>query len=238
MLEVRTLPILDDNYTYIIKSDNGIAIVDPGDAAPIIRYLNACELKPDYILNTHHHGDHINGNAGLTEEYGAKLIAPKKDASRIPDINQAVSDGDTLNLLGDEIIVTDTLGHTSGHVSFYFKKAGVLFSGDTMFAMGCGRLFEGTAEQMFEAFQYYKNLPDNTSVYFGHEYTQANGEFCLSVAPDNEELKNRMLEVNKMRAQYEPTVPTTIGLEKKTSVFMMAETAEHFAELRSKKDQF
>ena len=238
MLEVRTLPILDDNYTYIVKSDKGIAIVDPGDAEPIIKYLRACELEPDYILNTHHHGDHINGNAGLVEEYDAKLIAPKKDTSRIPNIYQEVSDGDILDILGDEIEVTDTLGHTSGHVSFYFRKAGVLFSGDTMFAMGCGRLFEGTPQQMFDAFQYYKSLPDDTAVYCGHEYTQANGEFCLTVEPNNEDLKNRMVEVNKMRAQYEPTMPTSIGLEKKTNVFMMAKAIEEFADLRRKKDSF
>ncbi|HPF78466.1 MAG TPA: hydroxyacylglutathione hydrolase [Alphaproteobacteria bacterium] len=238
MLDVTLIPVLSDNYAYVLTSGDDIAIVDAGEALPVIDYLEAHNLTPTIIFNTHHHHDHIGGNNALKQKYGAKIIAPEKDKHRIEGIDQGVSEGDQITF-GDEIIeIMETPGHTSGHICLWFPKSHVLFSGDTLFAMGCGRAFEGTAKQLFDAFQRFKPFPDDTKIYCGHEYTESNGKFCLNVDPDNQDLLERMRKVVEKRSRQKPTIPTTIELEKKTNVFMRAKTAEEFANLRKSKDNF
>lgn len=238
MLEVTLVSILTDNYAYVLQSGDDVAVVDPGDAAPIIEALEENPLLPNFIFNTHHHNDHIAGNKEIKEKYSAKLVAAEKDKHRISDIDQSVQDGNILQF-GDEIVeVMETPGHTSGHICYWLPKSAVLFSGDTLFAMGCGRTFEGTAEQLFNAFQRFKELPDQTKIYCGHEYTQDNGIFCLSVDPDNQHLVERMEEVRVLRQNNQPTIPTTIELEKKTNIFMRAKNAIEFQKYRELKDQF
>jgi hydroxyacylglutathione hydrolase len=238
MLNVTLLPILDDNYTYVIQSGDTVGLVDVGDAAPVIKYLEEHNLTPSVLFNTHHHGDHINGNQEIKDKYNVRIIAPEKDMPRIPNVDQGVNDGEII-VFGDEgVQVIETVGHTSNQVNFWFKNSNILFSGDTLFAMGCGRLFEGTAQQMFESFQKLSSLPDDTVVYCGHEYTISNGEFGLSIEPENKDLINRVEEVKSLRAQNIPTIPTTLALEKKTNVFMRANDAETFKKYRDLKDNF
>jgi hydroxyacylglutathione hydrolase len=238
MLKVTLIPILDDNYTYVIQSGEAVGLVDVGEAAPVIKYLEEHDLTPSVIFTTHHHGDHIDGNQAIKDKYGCQIIAPEKDIPRIPNVDQGVNDNDIL-IFGDEgVQVIETAGHTSNQINFWFKNSSILFSGDTLFAMGCGRLFEGTAEDMFTSFQKLNDLPDNTTVYCGHEYTISNGEFGLSVEPENQDLINRMVDVKALRERNTPTIPTTMELERKTNVFLRAEDAATFKKYRDLKDNF
>lgn len=200
MIDVTLVPVLNDNYSYVIKSGNTVAVVDPGEAGPIIEYLDGHNLHPDYILNTHHHGDHIAGNAEIKRKYGARLIGPAAESGRIANMDETYSEDDTFGLGGETVHVIETPGHTAGHICFYFPESHALFSGDTLFSMGCGRLFEGTAEQMWASLSKIMALPDDTMIYCGHEYTAANAKFCLSVEPDNKDLQARAEEVSALRA--------------------------------------
>lgn len=238
MLEVTLVPVLDDNYAYILQSGDDVAIVDAGDAAPIIKALEAKKLVPSIVFNTHHHGDHIGGNKELKEKHGVKIIGPLKDQHRIEHMDQGVSESDIISFGNEEILIMETPGHTSGHICLWFEQSATLFSADTLFAMGCGRTFEGTSEELFKAFERFKTLPDHTKIYCGHEYTENNGEFCLSVDPDNQDLIKRMADVRALRQKNIPTIPTTIGLEKKTNIFMRAKDAGTFKKYRDLKDTF
>ncbi len=239
MITVELIPILKDNYAYMLLTEDGICtIVDPGEAEPIIKFLDSKNLKPAFILNTHHHGDHTAGNAELMARYNAKIIAPEKEAHKISGVDQTVKAGDTLKLENETIIIMPAEGHTAGGVLYYFKDCHKIFVGDTLFSLGCGRLFEGTAEQMFSALQSIATLPDETLIYCGHEYTLANSAFCLSIEPQNRDIQNRIEEVKHLREKNLPTIPTTLALEKKTNVFLKAKSAEDFAALRQKKDNF
>lgn len=238
MIDVTLVPILSDNYAYVIKSGHTVAIVDPGEAEPVMDYLEAHNLRPDYILNTHHHGDHIAGNAEIKEKYGARLIGPATETNRITDMDETYAEGDTFDLGGETVKIIETPGHTSGHICFYFPDSHALFSGDTLFSMGCGRLFEGTAVQMWNSLSKILELPDDTMIYCGHEYTAANTKFCLSIEPDNKDLQARAEEVSSLRAAGKPTLPVSLATEKKTNVFLRAKNAARFAELRSLKDNF
>lgn len=238
MVEVTLVPVLNDNYAYILQSGNDAAVVDPGDAAPVITLLEQKNLTPDIIFNTHHHGDHIAGNAAIREKYNAIIIGPEKDRHRIPDMDQGLCEGDEFSFGDESIHIMETPGHTSGHICLHFPDSKIIFTGDTLFAMGCGRAFEGTAEQLFDAFARLKKLPDETRIYCGHEYTLDNEKFCLSIDPDNPDLIARMVQVKSLRAKNLPTLPSTIGLEKKTNIFMRAKTAEEFAKFRQLKNSF
>lgn len=221
MLNVTLVPILEDNYAYILKSGNQVGIIDAGEADPIIEKLNEMELEPDTVFITHHHWDHVNGNKKLIDKYGCQIFS--YDQSKFGD---------------ERVKIMKTPGHTKDHVCFYFPDSRVIFTADTIFSMGCGRMFEGTAEEFFESLQKIKSLPNETLIYCGHEYTQANGEFCLCVDPDNQALQNRMNEVRALRQDNKPTIPTTLGQEKETNIFLKAETAEEFAKYRKLKDNF
>lgn len=239
MIDVEIIPILDDNYCYVIKSDCGaVAVLDPGAADPVLDVLKMRGLRPDFILNTHHHWDHVNGNKKLAKEYSAPIVAPKSEAHKIKGAEIFLDDGDTFSLGQSIARIIETPGHTAGGICFYFEKSGIVFTGDTLFAMGCGRLFEGTAEDMFNSLSKLKALPDKTLVYCGHEYTQSNAQFCLAYDQDNSALKKRAKEVETLRAAGKFTVPSTIGAEKSTNIFMRAKNAEHFGQLRAQKDNF
>jgi len=238
MLEVTLVPVLSDNYAYILQLGNDVAVLDPGEASPIIKKLEKLKLKPSIIFNTHHHNDHIAGNEEIKNKYNCKIIGPKKEANKIKALDIAVDSSDAISFGNEDITIFNTPGHTLGHICFYFPKSKILFSGDTLFAMGCGRTFEGTSEQLFDAFKKFKALPEDTKVYCGHEYTFSNGAFCLSVDSENLELQQRMQDVNSLRNKGKPTVPTTIALEKKTNIFMRTESADEFQKYRDLKDNF
>lgn len=238
MLDVIIVPILTDNYSYILHAGNDVAVLDPGEPAPLEIRLTEMGLTPTLILNTHHHADHIAGNRQLKNKYGCTIIGPAADVRRLPDLDRGVKDGDAIPFGDDILRVIETPGHTSGHVCFYAQKSHILFTGDTLFSMGCGRLLEGTADQMWASFQKILALPDDTEIYCGHEYTQANGEFAISVDRANQDIRERLTEARKLTANGIPTLPTTLAQEKKTNVFLRAANTDAFADLRRMKDKF
>lgn len=236
--KVTLVPILKDNYSYILQKDNEVAVIDPGQPEPIIYELDNLGIKPNIILNTHHHSDHIAGNKALIDKYGAILIGPEKDLHRIPYINKAVKEGSNLSFAGEIIEIIETPGHTDGHICFHLPQSKILFSGDLVFAMGCGRVFEGTPEELFNSIQKIKSLPAETNIYCGHEYTLNNAEFCLTIEPENEDIIKRHKLVKQYRDNNIPTIPTTLEDELKTNPFLRAKDIATFADIRSKKDKF
>ena len=219
---IEIIPAFADNYIYLVSdSDLGLAmVVDPGDAAPVMRVLKERDLYLSLILNTHHHKDHVGGSEKLAHEYGAPIIGPDKERSRIENLTRGVRGGDhvTFSTLRGDVI--ETHGHTSGHIAFYFPQLKALFCGDTLFSLGCGRLFEGTASDMWASLVKLRNLPDDTLVYCGHEYTEANAQFALLVDKDNVALKQRSNEATALRKAGKPTLPVLLGVEKKTNPFL------------------
>lgn len=253
-LEVHQFQCLQDNYGYLIHDrDNDLtAAIDTPEVNPINRALAEKGWRLTHILNTHHHFDHAGGNLALKEKWGCTIVGSKSDASRIPGIDVKVGDGDTYQFGDHTARVFDVSGHTIGHIAYYFADDAMLFCGDALFALGCGRLFEGTPAQMWTSLQKLRNLPDDTAVYCAHEYTQANAKFALSVEPQNQELQARSKEIDELRSAGKPTVPSTIGLEKATNPFLRpmsddlqnnigkkgADLVEVFAETRRRKDNF
>jgi hydroxyacylglutathione hydrolase len=240
MLTIELVPCLSDNYAYLLHdaATGATGIVDPSEAPPVLAALERHGWKLTHILNTHHHFDHTGGNIPLKEQTGATIIGPKADAARIPGIDTGVAEGDTVTFGSETAQILDIPAHTSGHVAFWFGASKAVFTGDTLFAMGCGRLFEGTPAQMFNAMRKLEALPPDTRVYCGHEYTESNGRYALTVEPSNSDLLNRMDEVRGLRAEGKPTIPSTIALEKLTNPFMRASTVEALAERRTAKDNF
>ena len=228
MLEIITLPVLVDNYIYLIHDpvSRETAVVDPALAQPVLDALKKKGWQLTYILNTHHHSDHVGGNLHLKQKTGCKIIAAQADWDRIPGIDVGVHEGDAVSLGQHKASVIATPGHTRAHIVYHFAEDNILFCGDTLFVMGCGRLFEGTAEQMWHSLQKLKALPASTLVYCTHEYTQANGRFALTVEPDNQRLQQRMVEVNRLRSDNLPTVPTTIAEELVSNPFFREDSVE------------
>ncbi len=253
-LEIHQIPTRRDNYVYLLREPGSgrIGVVDPSDAQPVIEALERLGWTLTDIINTHHHNDHTGGNLELKEKYGCPVVGPRADRDRIAGIDMDVGDGDTYRLGEAEAKVFDTPGHTSGHIAYWFPESRALFCGDTLFALGCGRLFEGTAEQMWRSLSKFRAVPDDTLVYCAHEYTQANAKFALTVETDNAALKARAREIDAMRAADRPTVPSTMGVERETNPFLRADLdsmrravgmegaapAEVFGEIRSRKDNF
>ncbi len=233
--DILIVPHRDDNYGFLIPAPDGqtCLAVDAGD--DLSYFEAACDRnwKISTVLVTHHHGDHTSHLASLSKS-AASVVGP----GTIEGVTQPAAEGDTLTLDGLEIQVLATPGHTLDMLNFYIPAAKAVFTGDTLFTLGCGRLFEGTPEMMFESLKKLKALPDETLVYGAHEYTLANLDFALSVFPDKEALANRAEILRQLRADGKPTVPSTIGLEKATNPFLIAETAEEFARLRKAKDEF
>ncbi|MDB5697191.1 MAG: Hydroxyacylglutathione hydrolase [Sphingomonas bacterium] len=235
-LEIVQLPVLSDNYAWLLHDDaSGETVaLDPGDAKPLIAAAEARGWTITQVWNTHWHPDHVAGNA----EIGAPVTAPAEEAAKIGRVDRGVAEGDTVSIGEHRAAVMRVPGHTQGHVAFHFADDRVIFTGDTLFAMGCGRLFEGTPADMFANMQRYAELPDDTTVYCGHEYTQSNARFALHVEPDNPAVVTRAKEVDALRADGAPTVPTTIGHERATNPFFRAATAEQLGERRVAKDNF
>jgi len=254
MLEIVQIPVLQDNYLYLVHepTSGDTAIVDPAVDEPVIAELEARGWRLTHILNTHHHMDHTGANLALKRRYDVTVIGPAADKERIPGIDIGVGDGDTVMLGNISADVYFVPGHTRGHIAYHFSADKALFCGDTLFAMGCGRLFEGTPEQMWNSLSKLMALPDETRVFCAHEYTAANGAFALSVEPKNAALVARMAEVKRLRADGLPTVPSTLALEKETNPFLRPMSAEIqamiglkgapltdiFSEVRCRKDNF
>jgi hydroxyacylglutathione hydrolase len=253
-LEVHMFPCLSDNYGFLIHDgEAGVtAVIDTPEVTPINAALEEKGWQLTHILNTHHHFDHAGGNEELKAKWGCTVVGAANDAARIPGIDVQVSDGESLAFGNTQAQIFETPGHTSGHIVYYFADDGIAFVGDTLFALGCGRLFEGTPDQMWSSLKKLMALPDDTVVYCAHEYTQSNAAFALSVEPGNAELVARSEEIDRLRAAGEPTVPTTIGLEKATNPFLRPDSANLqatvgmeegdlvavFAETRRRKDSF
>jgi len=237
---VEAVPCLSDNYAWLLRDSatGTVAICDPGEAAPVIEALEAAGGRCDIILLTHHHGDHIDGVEEIRARYGSKVIGAAADAHRLPKLDQAVQPGDTVLVGATAGTVIDSPGHTIGHIAYYFPEGQVLLCGDTLFSLGCGRLLEGTAEDMFRALSLLKDLPPETLVCCGHEYTASNARFALTVEPDNAALQARAKEVEAARAAGQPTLPVTLGQEMETNPFLRARSVEELARIRTAKDNF
>lgn len=251
-LEIHQFPCLSDNYGVLIHDaeNNVTASIDAPEAAAVKKALAEKGWTLTHILTTHYHADHTGGNLELKGETGCTIVGPKNEADRVPGIDVQVGDGDTVSFGAFTAKVFDTPGHTAGHISYWFPDAEVAFAGDTLFALGCGRLFEGDAQTMWNSLSKLKALPPETSVYCGHEYTQSNAEFALTVEPGNHQLVARAEEIAALRAKGEPTLPTTIARELDTNPFLRtdseeirsrldmadAEDWEIFGEVRRRKD--
>ncbi len=239
MLKIDLIPCLSDNYAYLLQDGAGaVGVVDPSEPGPVEAVLKRLGLKLTHIFNTHHHFDHTGGNLDLKAAYGATVIGPGADAHRIPGIDVGVVEGDIVPFGKTEAGVLDIPAHTSGHIAFHFAADTAVFTGDTLFAMGCGRLFEGTPADMFAAMRKLEALPASTRVYCGHEYTESNGRFALTVEPDNSDLVARMDVVRRLRAASQATIPSTIAEERATNPFMRAATVAELGERRAAKDAF
>ncbi|KAK7402239.1 hypothetical protein VNO78_14343 [Psophocarpus tetragonolobus] len=221
-LQIELVPCLKDNYAYLLHDvDTGtVGVVDPSEAVPVIDALSRKNRNLTYILNTHHHHDHTGGNVELKARYGAKVISSGTDKERIPGIDIYLNDGDKWMFAGHEVLVMDTPGHTRGHISFYFPGSGAIFTGDTLFSLSCGKLFEGTPQQMLSSLKKIMSLPDDTNIYCGHEYTLNNTKFALSIEPENEELQSYVAHVTYLRSKGLPTIPTTMKMEKACNPFL------------------
>ena len=221
---IQQLAVREDNYIYFVirENSNEAAVIDPADAGPVLAFAEARGLKIVEIWNTHHHGDHVGGNRELVATTGAYVRGPLRE--RIPSIDQRLSDGDTFTFGAREVEVLDIPGHTIGHIGFYVPSIPVLFCGDTLFSMGCGRLFEGTPTMMWESLSKIRALPDDTWICCAHEYTLTNGTFALTVDQENIDLRARVAEVRSLRRENKPTVPCLLGVEKRTNPFLRADT--------------
>ena len=247
MLTATAVPILQDNYAWLLRDSTGehstgehstgaTAIVDPADAEACIAAIDAAGGRLDLIIITHHHNDHIAGVDAVRARYGAPVVGATADAHRLPKLDRSVREGDTVPLGETVLHVIDTPGHTVGHIAY--TGGGILLSGDTLFSLGCGRLLEGTAADMFASLQKFAKLPPETLVLCGHEYTQSNAKFAKQADPANAALQARSAEVDRQRAAGQHTVPTTLGAEMAENPFMRAPSVSALAALRSAKDVF
>ena len=239
-IEIVRVPVLSDNYVWLVHEpvSKETAVVDPAVAEPVLEAARERGWKITQIWNTHWHPDHIGGNDAIKAATGCRVSGPAREQAKIATLDVPLDEGDHVRL-GDVVgDVIDVPAHTAGHIAIHLPGEGAVFVGDTLFAMGCGRLFEGTAEQMFDNMVRLSHLPEETRVYCAHEYTQSNGRYALVAEPDNEAIGQRMEAVNAARARGEATVPTTIALERATNPFMRARSVEQLAERRTAKDNF
>lgn len=253
-LEIVTIPCLSDNYAFLLhdRQSGATALVDVPQAAPILAELEARSWSLAEVWITHHHPDHVQGLADVLAAHPAKVRGASKDAHRLPDLDFAHDDEDHFAFSGHDVRVMDVSGHTVGHIAYYVAAADAVFTADSLMALGCGRLFEGSAEQMWQSLSTLAKLPPETIVCSGHEYTAANARFALTIDPDNAELISRAADINAKTSAGLPTVPSTLALELATNPFLRAANAniragltlenatdaEVFAEIRARKDAF
>jgi len=253
-MKIEIIPCLNDNYSYLIHDEisNTVAIVDPSEFIPCDTIISKNYKKLDFILNTHHHYDHVGGNEELKKKYNSKVLGFENDKNRIPQIDTVLKDNQESKIGTLNFTTIFIPGHTRGHVAFYFKKERVVFTGDTLFSLGCGRVFEGTYKQMFQSLNKLKNLPGETKVYCGHEYTFKNLEFCLKFNPNNDFLKKKKNDIKLSLKNKKPTIPSTIADEIKGNIFFRVNDPdikkainlenspdiEIFTKLRDLKDNF
>ena len=253
-LDIRQVPVLNDNYVYLVRdaSSGAVAVVDPAVGPPVLAVAKKLDWTITHILITHPHGDHVGGVADIKAATGARVYGAIGDENTIPGFDEGLSDGDVVMVGDAKARVLDIPGHTANHVAYWFEGGGALFCGDTLFSLGCGRLFGGTAEQMWESLRKLRNLPTATQVYPAHEYTNANADFALTIEKGNVDLKARAKEVNQLREAGKPTVPVTLESEIKCNPFLRADipavqeavnmagqnSTAVFAEIRFRKDRF
>ena len=239
-MKVEIIKCLQDNYSYIIidKKHNHACVIDPSESGPVINFIESKNIKLKFILNTHHHHDHVGGNNDLKKKYGAKVVGFKNDKQRIPNIDIFLEDNQIWKGENFEAKIIHIPGHTSGHICFYFIKEKVVFTGDTLFSLGCGRIFEGTYEQMYNSLNKLKKLPADTKIYCGHEYTRKNSLFCSKYDKNNKNLEKKIFEINNKLKKNLPTIPSTIEEELACNIFLRAKNLEDFSKLRDLKDNF
>lgn len=253
-LHIDHLICLRDNFVWLLREplSGAVACVDPSEAEPVKAKLDKLGWTLTHILNTHHHPDHTGGNLELKRQTGATVVGPAADRERIPGIDVALKDNETYKFGEETARVYDIPGHTKGHIAFWFEDSKAVFAGDTLFSLGCGRMFEGTAPQMWSSLSKLRRLPGDTRLYCGHEYTQSNAKFALTVDPENQALKKRSAEVDSLRARNQPTLPSTMAVECATNPFLRAadpalaravglppgDPVAVFAEIRARKDRF
>ena len=239
-MDIKIIPCLNDNYSYLIfdKSNKNACVIDPSESKPVIKAIEENKVKLKYILNTHHHYDHVGGNKALKERYNSKIVGFKDDKDRIPEIDILVEDNQIWKEENFEAKIYHIPGHTTGHIAFHFFKEKKIFTGDTLFSLGCGRIFEGTYEQMFNSLNKIKILPKDTEIYCGHEYTLKNGDFCLANDANNMKLKKKIEVIKKKLENNLPSIPTILGDEIECNIFLKAKNLDSFSKLRDLKDNF
>ena len=253
-MKIEVISCLKDNYSYLIidEKTKKTCVVDPSESEPIINFLEKSNLKLNYILNTHHHYDHVGGNSELKKKYKSKVVGFKGDYKRIPEIDIMLEDGEIWKEENFEAKVIHIPGHTLGHICFYFFNENNLFTGDTLFSLGCGKIFEGTYEQMFSSLEKIKKLPLETKIYCGHEYTLQNSRFCIQYDKDNKNLIKKIDQINKKMKNNSPTIPSTLEDELKSNIFLRSNNKKiqtnlninndsplaTFSKLRDLKDNF
>ena len=239
-MRIEIIPCLQDNYSYLIidESNNSACVVDPSESQPIISFLENKNIKLKYILNTHHHYDHIGGNQELKKKYGSIVLGFKGDSKRIPGIDIFLEDNQIWKAENFEAKIMHIPGHTSGHICFNFFKEKLIFTGDTLFSLGCGKIFEGSYEEMFESLNKIKSLPADTKIYCGHEYTLQNSKFCIKHDPANLNLQKKIIDIKKKLENNTPSIPTTLKDEIECNIFLRANNIKTFSKLRDLKDNF
>ena len=232
-MKIEIIPCLKDNYSYIVidEANNDACVIDPSESEPIIEYLEEKRIFLKFILNTHHHYDHVGGNKKLKKKYAAKVIGYKNDSKRIPGIDILVNNNEIWKYENFEARIIHIPGHTTGHVCFYFYKDKIVFTGDTLFSLGCGRIFEGTPEMMFDSLNKLKSLPEKTKVFCGHEYTLNNALFLETIIK-NDDLSKKIEDLKKIRERQEPSIPTTIGEEKELNFFLRSDEEDFKNQLK------
>ena len=239
-MRIEIIKCLQDNFSYLVidEENNSACVIDPSEASPIIEYVEKLKLNLKFILNTHHHFDHIGGNKDLKKKYNAKVIGFEKDKNRIPEIDFTLKDKEIWKKDKFETKIYHIPGHTSGHICYHFFNQNILFTGDTLFSLGCGRIFEGTYEQMFSSLQLFKSFPEDTKIYCGHEYTLKNSEFCIKYDKNNSALIEKIKSIKKKLNKGFPTIPSTIKEELDCNIFLRSKNVESFSKLRDLKDKF
>jgi hydroxyacylglutathione hydrolase len=239
-MRIEIISCLQDNYSYLIidETNNNACVVDPSEANPIINFLEKKNINLKYILNTHHHFDHVGGNKDLKKKYNLTVIGYEHDVDRIPEIDVLVNDNQIWKADNFEAKIMHIPGHTTGHIGFHFFNEKLIFTGDTLFSLGCGKIFEGTYEQMFSSLKKIKDLPEDTIIYCGHEYTLQNSKFCIQYDSKNLNLQNKIKKIKEKLNNNMPTIPSILKDELECNIFLRAKNIETFSKLRDLKDNF